>query len=116
MADQVLFLGWNRVVAGREQQAMQLFQKSMEYYTGLQSEGKIESFEPVILSAHGGDLNGFIMIRGDAEKLTKVRADDVFGDLAIEANYCLDKFGIVVGFIGDSIMDQLSRWSKLFAE
>jgi len=116
MADHVLFLGWNRVVAGREQQAMKLWQKFMEFNTGLQSEGKIESFEPVILSAHGGDLNGFIMIRGDAEKLAKVRADDVFGDLAIEANYCLDKFGIVVGFIGDSIKDQLSRWSKLFAE
>jgi hypothetical protein len=56
------------------------------------------------------------MIKGDAEKLAKVRADDVFGDLAIEASYCLDKFGIVVGFIGDSIMDQLTRWSKLFAE
>jgi hypothetical protein len=116
MADHVLFLGWNRVVAGREQQAMKLWQKFMEFNTGLQSEGKIESFEPVILAAHGGDLNGFIMIKGDAEKLAKVRADDVFGDLAIEASYCLDKFGIVVGFIGDSIMDQLSRWSKLFAE
>jgi hypothetical protein len=116
MADHVLFLGWNRVVAGREQQAMKLWQKFMEFNTGLQSEGKIESFEPVILAAHGGDLNGFIMIKGDAEKLAKVRADDVFGDLAIEANYCLDKFGIVLGFIGDSIMDQLSRWSKLFAE
>ena len=116
MADNVLFLGWNRVVAGREQQAMKLWQKFMEFNTGLQSEGKIESFEPVILAAHGGDLNGFIMIRGDAEKLAKVRADDVFGDLAIEANYCLDKFGIVVGFIGDGINDQLSRWSKLLAE
>ena len=116
MADQVLFLGWNRVVAGREKQAMRLWQKSMEYYGGLQSGGHIESFEPVILSAHGGDLNGFIMIKGDAEKLAKVRAENVFGDLAIEANYCLDKFGIVVGFIGDSITDQLSRWAKLFAE
>ena len=66
---------------------MKLWQKFMEFNTGLQSEGKIESFEPVILSAHGGDLNGFIMIKGDAEKLAKVRADDVFGDLAIEANY-----------------------------
>jgi len=116
MADRVIFIGWNRPVVGREQQAMKLFQKAMEYYSKLQTGGKIESFEPVILSAHGGDLNGFIMIRGDAEKLATVRADTVFGDLAIEANYCLDKFGIVVGFIGDSIMDQLSRWGKLFAE
>ena len=32
MADRILFIGWNRVVAGREQQAMQLWQKSMAEY------------------------------------------------------------------------------------
>ncbi len=36
MADRILFIGWNRVVAGREQQGMQLWQKTMEYYGGLQ--------------------------------------------------------------------------------
>ena len=116
MADRILFIGWNRVVAGREQQDMQLWQKSMEFYGGLQSSGRIESFEPVLLSAHGGDLNGFIMLRGDAEKLTGVREDSVFIDFAVEAEYCLDGFGIVSGYIGDTIIDQLSRWSKLFAD
>jgi hypothetical protein len=29
MADRVLFIGWNRPVVGREQQAMKLFQKAM---------------------------------------------------------------------------------------
>ena len=51
MADRILFIGWNRVVAGREQQAMQLWQKSMEFYGGMQSNGRIDSFEPVLLSA-----------------------------------------------------------------
>ena len=116
MADRILFIGWNQVVAGREHQAMQLWQKSLEFYGDLQSKGRIESFEPVLLSAHGGDLNGFIMIRGDADKLAGVREDNVFIDFAVEAEYCLDGFGIIPGYLGDSIMDQLSRWSKLFAE
>ena len=47
MADRVLFMGWNRSVSGREQQAMQLFQKCMEFYGGLQADGRIEGFEPV---------------------------------------------------------------------
>jgi hypothetical protein len=55
MANGVLFIGWKRPVPGREQQAMGLFQKGIEYYAKSQSEGKIESYEPVILSAHGGD-------------------------------------------------------------
>ena len=116
MANRILFIGWNRVVAGREQQGMNLWQKAMEYYEGLKSGGRIESYEPVLLSAHGGDLNGFIILRGDAEKLAGVREDNIFMDLASEAEYCLDGFGIVGGYIGDSIRDNLTRWSKHFAE
>ena len=116
MANRILFLGWNRVVAGREQLAMQLWQKSMEYYTGLQSDGRIESFEPVLLWAHGGDLNGFVIVRGDAEKLAGVQEDEMFFDLVTEADYCLEGLGVVRGDIGESINNQISRWSKLFVE
>ena len=116
MANRILFVGWNRVLAGREQQAMQLWQKSMEYYTGLQSDGRIESFEPVLLWAHGGDLNGFIILRSDAEKLAGVQEDEMFFDMMVEAGYCLEGFGVVRGDIGESITNSMSRWTKLFAE
>ena len=72
MADRVLFIGWDRPVVGREQQALKLFQKSMEYYSKVQAEGKIESFETVILTRHRGDLNGFTMFKGDAKKLAEL--------------------------------------------
>ena len=115
MADRTLFIGWNRPVVGREKQSMQLFQKFMEYFTKLKKEGKIESFEPVILSAHGGDLNGFIMLKGSAEKLAEIREDNVFLDLVEEAAYCLEGFGMGSGFIGEGLTNVLSRWSKLFS-
>ena len=41
MADYALFVGWNRSVAGGEQQAMGLFARVMEYYGQLQNDGKI---------------------------------------------------------------------------
>jgi hypothetical protein len=116
MADSVLFIGWNRSVRGREQQAMKLFQKEIEYYGGLQADGRIESFEPVILAAHGGDLNGFILLKGEVEKLKEVRQDDTFINLTIESNYCLDGFGIIPGYIGDGLTDVFSRWTRLISE
>ncbi len=116
MADSVLFIGWNRSVRGREQQAMKLFQKAIEYYGGLQADGRIESFEPVILAAHGGDLNGFILLKGEIEKLKEVRRDDTFINLTIESSYCLDGFGIIPGYIGDGLTDVFSRWTKLISE
>ena len=116
MANQALFLGWSRATAGREQQAMNLWGKTKEYYGKLQAEGRIESWEPVLLGAHGGDMNGFFLIKGDAEKLDEVRRDDTFVDLTIEANYCLDGFGLIRGWVGEGITDVMTRWSKLISE
>jgi hypothetical protein len=113
MANQALFLGWNRPARGREEQAMKLWGKTMEYYGKLQAEGRIESFEPVLLTAHGGDLNGFFLIRGDADKLSEVRREDEFVDFIIEAGYCLDGFGVVSGYVGEALNDAFTRWSKL---
>ena len=115
MADRILFIGWNRPVVGREQQAMELWQNAMEYYTKLQSDGRIESFDPVILAAHGGDLNGFVMLKGDAEKLSEIRREDTFIDLTINAGYCLEGFGVVVGYIGEGLTDAFDRWSKVIS-
>ena len=115
MANAVIFLGWSRPSVGREQQAMQVFQKSLEFYAKLQNEGRIESFEPVILSAHGGDLNGFVLLRGDAEKLAAIKRDEMFLDIVIEAEYCVDGFGHVDGYIGEGLDNVITRWSKLFS-
>jgi hypothetical protein len=113
MANQVLFLGWSRATVGREQQAMKLWGKTMEYYGKLETEGKVESWEPVLLSAHGGDMNGFFLIKGDAEKLDKIQREDAWIDLTIEANYCLDGFGLIRGWVGEGLTDVMTRWSNL---
>ena len=112
MADQVLFIGWDHPVIGREQQAMQLFQKCLQYYGKLKSEGKIESFEPVILGAHGGDLNGFFYVKGEAAKLAAVQQEETFMDIVTEARYCIEGFGVISGYTGARLTDMMSRWAK----
>jgi hypothetical protein len=112
MANHALFLGWNRPSVGREQQALKLWGKTMEYYGKLQADGRIESFEPVLLSAHGGDLNGFILIRGDREKLNEIRNEDTFLNFTIEADYCLKDFGIIPAYLGEGLADLFTRWTK----
>jgi hypothetical protein len=116
MANGVLFIGWNRPAPGREQRAMDLFQKSLAYYSKSQSEGKIESFEPVILSAHGGDLNGFFLIKGDIQKLSEFKREDTYIEYVIEAGFCLEGFGVIDGAIGESLTNRLSQWSKLIGK
>ena len=113
MANQALFMGWNRSVRGREEQAMKLWGKTMEYYGKLQAEGRIESFEPVILTAHGGDLNGFFLIRGEGKNLDAIRREEEFINFIIEAGYCLDSFGVINGFIGEGLEAVFNNWAQL---
>lgn len=113
MADSVLFIGWNRAVAGQEQKALALLGKGQEYFARLQSEGKIESFETVVLNVHGGDLNGFILIRGEAQKLFEIQNEDEWLDLLTEANICLQGVGVVPGYIGEGLQNQMARMARI---
>jgi len=115
MANHVVIVGWNKPTAGREKQAMKLFEKAMGNYVKWQNEGRIESFEPVLLSWHGGDLNGFVILRGNAKKMADLKSDDAWIELVVESGYCLENFGVVDGYTGDSMMKMFERYSKLIS-
>jgi hypothetical protein len=112
MADAGLFVGWGEVVRGRETEAVEVFNETLGYYTRLQEEGTIESFEPVFLEPHGGDLNGFILIRGDAEKLAELRVSEEFTQFALRATLIVNGFGVV----GADMAERLQRQMEYYIE
>ncbi len=73
MAMGALFIGWGQAVHGREQKALEVFQEALRYSGRLQQDGEIQSFEPVALEPHGGDLAGFLLINGDPDPDTGAR-------------------------------------------
>ena len=87
--------------------------KSVEYYGQLQADRKIESFELVGLESHGGDLNGFVLLRGEGAKLEEVRNEETFRNNSIEASYCIENFGVIKCAIGDALIELYAQWSKL---
>ncbi len=103
MANAAIFIGWGSTIAGRELKALQVFNEVIQYYTQLQQQGEIESFEPVALEPHGGDLAGFLLIRGDSEKLRKLRASDEFQRLNTRGLLVVQNFGVVDAHIGDGL-------------
>jgi hypothetical protein len=107
MAGEALFIGWGAVVRGREKRALQVFQESMEYYGKLQQDGRIESFDVFLLSPHGGDLNGFVILRGDRKALADVRFSDEFERLLARASAIIDSPGVVPAYSGDALAQQL---------
>ncbi|HEY5987384.1 MAG TPA: hypothetical protein VIV12_13575 [Streptosporangiaceae bacterium] len=103
MPDFGLFIGFGAPVRGRERQAIKVFNEAIEYYTRLQQQGEIESFESVFLEPHGGDLGGFTLVRGDRDKLASIRTSDEFARLSTRAGLIVEGFGVIGANLGERI-------------
>jgi hypothetical protein len=103
MADEALFIGWGEVVRGRETKALEVFNESVQYYGQLQQDGRIEAMDAWFLEPHGGDLQGFILLRGDRQQLDEVRRSPEFERLQARAGMIVDRTGTVNAYTGDSL-------------
>ena len=107
MANAGLFVGWGAPVTGREAKGLEVFNEALAYYGRLQQGGEIESFDTVILEPHGGDLQGFILLRGDEENLAQLRVDDEFVRMSARASLVVEGVGVVGAALGDGLQDAL---------
>ena len=116
MAKGVLFIGWGPAVRGRERKALQVFQEALAYNQRLQQSGQIDSFEPIALEPHGGDLEGYVLIKGDADKLARLRIDQEFVSLSTRAQLVVENFGVVGGVYGAELQALFADFEKAASE
>src|SRR5215469_7478840 len=116
MADSGLFIGFGAPVRGRERQSLQVFGETLDYYARLQQQGDIESFETVLLEPHGGELGGFVLVRGDQDKLARVRGSEEFQRLTLRAQLIVDNIGVVSAVLGDRLAADMATFSQQVEE
>jgi hypothetical protein len=107
MADFGLFVGFGWPVRGREQNAAKVFNEAVEFWTRLQNDGEVESWNAVFLEPHGGDLGGFFLVWGERDKIAQIRAGEDLARLATRAQLIVENFGIVGAETGDRIGAQM---------
>jgi hypothetical protein len=112
MADFGLFIGFGAPVRGRERQAIEGFNDVLEYYSRLQQGGEIESFETVLLEPHGGELGGFILLRGDQDKLARIRTSDEFQRHTTRGLLTVEHLGVVGASLGGQIVTVMSQFAE----
>ena len=84
MATALLFIGWDRPVAGKEKEAWKYFMEEGDAaLTKFQKQGFFERVERVALTPHSGDLNGFVLLFGERAKLDELRRTDEFERFSI---------------------------------
>jgi hypothetical protein len=116
MADAGLFIGWGAPVLGREAKGLEIFNESLAYYGRLQQEGVIEGVETAILEPHGGELAGFILLRGNEDKLAQLRVDDEFVRMSTRASLIVEGLGVVGASLGDGLEQAITTYQQAISE
>lgn len=112
MATAGLFVGWGTPVRGREEVGLDVFNEALALDAELQEEGAIESFEVVLLSPHGGGLNGFILARGSEDQIAAVRQREDFQRINARASLVVDDFGVIDASLGEGIAETLGNYRE----
>jgi hypothetical protein len=115
MADAGLFIGWGQVVRGREDRALDIFNETLEFYGQLQSDGRIEDFEVALLDPHGGELQGYVMLRGSEDQIDAVHRDEDFERLMTKASLLVDDLGLIRASIGEGLARAMAIYQEELA-
>jgi hypothetical protein len=116
MAEAGLFIGWGAPVRGRESKGLELFNESVQYWGGLQQQGRIENFEVVLLYPHGGDLYGFALLRGSHDQLNEVGGDEEFLRLTTRAGMIVEGLGVVRAAVDEGLQQQIELFQQAAGE
>jgi hypothetical protein len=110
MATACLFIGWNRPYPGQEKEAYGfLMGEGGERLKQWKKEGWFESSEIIGITPHGGDLNGFILVKGERAKLDELRRTDDFERFSMRAARAFDRWGVVPGVTEEGMQKVMAR-------
>lgn len=112
MAEAGLFIGWGEPVTGREAKGLEVFAEALAYYGKAEQDGRIESYETVLLYPHGGDLSGFILVRGSEAQIAALRAEDEFERNTTRATLVVQNVGIADAALGDGLQASIGVYQE----
>jgi hypothetical protein len=116
MAEATLFIGWGAVISGRERQAIEVYGQTVQYYERLRHDGEISGFEPCLLEPHGGDLDGFFILRGERERLSQLRYNPEFLHNINRAQLVVQNLGVVMGYVGEELQRLMTDYQSNIGE
>lgn len=116
MADRLLFLGWDEVVRGREERAVEVFNECVGLYGRMQQEGRIERFDAVFLTPTGSGLQGYFEIHGTAEQIYACREDPEFQRAFLDATMIVDNMHMVDGYTNEGIARQMEMFQEAISK
>lgn len=116
MTDSALFIAWGPTYPGREHEAHELFEETTAIFEKLVEAKEIESFEPVLLTPYGGDVTGFILVHGEADKLMQLQLRPDMERLQARAIAHHEKFFVIPAIVGEAVLKQYELFDEVVTE
>ena len=108
----VLFLGANRPIPGKENDAQRIWMETPGWLDSQQKAGFFTRWDGFWLTAHGGDMNSAFICYGDRAKLDEWRRTDAFEAWVFRAMSCLDGLGVIPGVNFAAAKETMDRRAK----
>jgi hypothetical protein len=108
-----LFIGWNRTRTGRENVADSAYQDHYDFWEKQKKAGKITSHDWVVLTPHGGDINGFVLIRGEKEAIDELAWDKEFLEIIARGELSAEGVAVLPAIVGDAARRQIENLHRL---
>ncbi len=107
-----ILLGWNAAIPGREKRALEQFMEIHGWFEELKASKTITAYQDVILTPHGGDLNGFTLLTGDPAKLAELTRTEKWTEHVMRAALNLTGFGVQTATTADAVAPLMQTWAK----
>jgi hypothetical protein len=115
MADRVLVISWGEPVYGREERGLEVFNESIGMAGRFQQEGKIESFNVVILDPNG-EMGGYLEIYGSDDQINALDQDDEFTRNTVEASLIVKNLRHMRGYANEGVARQVAIYQEAIAK
>ena len=115
MADRCLMVSWGSPVRGREERAMEVFNEAVGLAGRMQQEGRIESFDIVLLDPNGG-MDGCMTLHGSAEQIVGVQEDEEFRRNTADASLIVEDLRHCTGHTGSGVAQLMEMYADAIAK
>ena len=93
---------------------MEVFSEAVGLWGRMQQEGRIESFNVVLLDPNAG-LDGYVEIEGTAAQLAQVQEDEEFRRSLADAALIVEDLHMADGWCNEGIARQMALYQEALA-
>lgn len=111
------FIKYGRLVPGREEKAIELFNEAIAFWRKHHVAGKLTAFEPVLFASGDQEVDlGFFFIKGLEEKVMPILMSEEYRMLLTRAAYVVDHLQTEMLTVGEEVARQAERTLKVAPE